>query len=489
MNPIWVGRPVVGARRPGYVAGWVRLDFRGAIVIPIRPTLDGVFRRLTGSHLDHSCDCAYCQLRSFSAAPVRTYKGAARTSAVLALAALAAVPVAAEARSYSVDGRVTGAAVAKGRALTVPIQLTPRAGRALRLGTRNVGVRFGRRARLPLAGAGAAGARAVQPRGLRTGDRITGVASLSKKQHWSLRWRLRPTLKLKRVRVIRAGARALGGGSRVFGTPPPPGVPPWLGSGAPTSVEALLSSLSSQSATLTSRVADEGPLAQKIDARRLTLKDLETALEGPKVAFESLATALDALDGQVDPVALQAALDKVEALKLRVEVLKDGLGEIDGSLGELEGMLSTLKGAMDKVGPAATALAAQGSAIQGTAGAQGQLAALEGSVAAINRRLDSADAALDSLGAGAGLLGASLASLSSTLDGLATAAGSAANWATVSTGVDGLEPLVAGLESGFAGLTATGTALAASATEGKAEAEQLQPTLDALCELLPDACP
>jgi hypothetical protein len=88
--------------------------------------------------------------------------------------------------------------------VTVPLQLTQRAGRALKLGTRRVRVRF-RRARLPLSGA--AGRSRLAPRGLLAGDRLKGVTSLSKKARLRLRYRARPTLKLRRARVIRPGRR------------------------------------------------------------------------------------------------------------------------------------------------------------------------------------------------------------------------------------------------------------------------------------------
>jgi hypothetical protein len=72
----------------------------------------------------------------------------ARRAALLALLMLAAVPAAAEAKNFNVDGRVKGAPAAKGGAVPVPLQLTEASGRKLKLGTRNVRVSIKRRARL-----------------------------------------------------------------------------------------------------------------------------------------------------------------------------------------------------------------------------------------------------------------------------------------------------------------------------------------------------
>jgi hypothetical protein len=87
---------------------------------------------------------------------------------------LAAVPAAAEAKNFKVDGSVKGAPAAKGGAVTVPLQLTRAAGRKLGLGTRNVNVKIKRRARLRLSGSDAQGASRLRAAALRAGDRALG---------------------------------------------------------------------------------------------------------------------------------------------------------------------------------------------------------------------------------------------------------------------------------------------------------------------------
>ena len=119
---------------------------------------------------------------------------------LLGLLLLAGIPAAAPASPLKVDGRVTGSPAVQGGAVNVPLELTERAGRALKLGTRRVRVRLSRRARLPLSGAGANGASRLAPSALRAGDRLKGV-SRSSKARFRTRHRRRPTLKLAVARV------------------------------------------------------------------------------------------------------------------------------------------------------------------------------------------------------------------------------------------------------------------------------------------------
>jgi hypothetical protein len=129
------------------------------------------------------------------------------TLLALLIPVLVAVPAAAEAKNYKVDGRVKGAPTAKGGTVSVPLQLTRANGNKLRLGTRNVRVSIKRRARLRLSGSDAQGASRLAPTGLRAGDRLKGVTSLKRKARKRMRYTPVPKLKLKRVRVIRNARR------------------------------------------------------------------------------------------------------------------------------------------------------------------------------------------------------------------------------------------------------------------------------------------
>ncbi|HEV3377668.1 MAG TPA: hypothetical protein VG126_10370, partial [Thermoleophilaceae bacterium] len=125
-----------------------------------------------------------------------TRSAAPKRSILLALLVLAAIPAAAEAKNYKVDGRVTGTPSVRGGAVTVDLKLTSLAGSRLALGTRNVRASIKRRARLPLSGSGAQGASRLRAAALRAGDRVRGVAKLTKKARKRMRYVARPTLKL-----------------------------------------------------------------------------------------------------------------------------------------------------------------------------------------------------------------------------------------------------------------------------------------------------
>jgi acid phosphatase type 7 len=131
---------------------------------------------------------------------------------LLVLLLLGGISGAAQASTLKVDGRVTGSPTVKGGAVTMPLELTKRARRALKLGTRSVRVRLSRRSQLPLSGAGPNGAARLAPSALRAGDRLKGV-SRSSKARFRLRYRHRPTLKLASARVAALARHWPRGGS------------------------------------------------------------------------------------------------------------------------------------------------------------------------------------------------------------------------------------------------------------------------------------
>ena len=404
---------------------------------------------------------------------------ATRWATLIVVGLLAALPAGAQARTFKIEGVVTGPPAARGGAVTVPFKVTPRVGRALNLGTRNVSVRLGRRASLRLSGAGASGASRLSPTRLRAGDRLKGVTSLSRRARMRLRWHFRPSLKLKRARVIRPAPRPLAPphgtvGPRTLplpgfsGIPGPPGTP--LGQ--------IAAHLATQASALAARADEAGPLAQKIDAQRLQKDPLETGIEDLTTALQSLGTALGGLG---DPVALGLQV-QVEALRARVEDLKDQIGPIDSTLGELDGALSKVRGAAEKLAPAVGNIAAQVAAIQQTAGAQAVVTSLDAAATSLNGRLDTVEAGLGSLASDSAALIAAMASLATAVDALTAAAGPGTDLATLTAGVEALE-------AGFGGLAATSTALVPVADAIETEAPELEKAVGELCSLVPTACP
>jgi hypothetical protein len=387
---------------------------------------------------------------------------------LLALLMLAAVPAAAEAKNFKVDGSVKGAPAAKGGAVTVPLQLTRAAGRKLGLGTRNVNVKIKRRARLRLSGSDAQGARRLRATGLRAGDRVKGVTSLSRKAKRRMRYTPRPTLKLKRVRVIRNKRRL---------APPGGGGPP----AAPRTLEQVLSELSGRVMSLNARVGEFGTLPQQIEAQKLQLEGLGTGLEGVTTAFEALTAALE---GRVDQGG--AVLLQVEALVARVEALEASTSAVEDLLGQFESGLGTIGGVLEELTTLAPLLSSQAALIRQFPGAESQVLALDEALRRIEGRIGSAEAALGTIGSSVGGLNAAMSALASQVNGVAATAGDPTPLATVQDGVNGLGGGVAGLEGSFASLASLGGA-AGDIAGLEADATAIEGIVEILCTSM--ACP
>jgi hypothetical protein len=391
---------------------------------------------------------------------------AAKGATLLALLMLVAVPAAAEAKKYKVDGRVTGVPAAKGGAVTVPLQLTRQVGKKLRLGTRNVRVRISRRARLPLSGSGAKGASRLRATGLLAGDRVRGVTSLTRKSRRRMRYTPRPTLKLKRVRVTR-NARRL--------APRAPAV------ATPRTLEQVLNELSARIMSLTAKVGEFGTLTQQIEAQKLQLESLGTGLEGVTTAFEALTSALESREG------FEAVVLSVEALVLRVEALENSTSAVETALGSMESGVGKIGSVLEELATAAPLLAAQASLIRQFPGAESQILALDETLRRIEGRLGAAAAALATIGASVNGLNAAMSNLANAVNAVAATAASA-DVGTVQAAVNGLAGGVANLESAFGGLASLNGA-AAEMVALEADATALEGMVEALCTSVPTACP
>jgi hypothetical protein len=405
----------------------------------------------------------------------------ARSAALLAMVVLAALPAAAQARNYKIDGVVTGPPAVRGGAVTVPIKVTPRVGRALNFGTRNVGVRLARRARLRLSGTGASGASRLQPSALRAGDRVKGVTSLTRRARRRLRWHFRPTLPLKRATVIRRAPRAPAP-QRALGAPGTIALPPF--SGLPsTPLGQIAAHLAAQASALAARSDEAGPLAQKIDAQKPQLEELKNGIKGVTDALELLHAALVTLQGQGAPV--DALITEVDAITARVEALEVGISPIDSAVGELGGALDKVSGAAEKLTPVAGNIAAQVATIQQTAGAQAAVTSLDAGATAMNGRLDTLEAGLSSIDNDTkALIGAM-----TQLAGIITTLAGSSDIPTLTAGVNGLDPAVDSLESGFGRLAATSNTLLPVADAIEIEAPELEKAASELCSLVPTTCP
>jgi hypothetical protein len=362
-----------------------------------------------------------------------TARSLAKRAALLALLLLVAVPAAAQGRTFQVDGRVAGPPIAKGRTVTVPLQLTARAGRALKVGTRRVRVRF-RRARLPLVGA--AGRRRLAPRALQPRDRLKGVTSLSKKGRLRLRRRARPTLKLERPRVIRKVRRARGA--------PAPPIAPGLPARTP---EQIVRDIGTRATMLSVRIGRFGSLTQQIE-RLLTLR-LPVGLAGVTLALGSLTTALEER-ASTDP-AFEPLIADVEALVPAAEWLGTAMGAVNTSLGSVR-TFAMLGDAVETLAVESAVLATQIELLSQFPGLVAQLTAIDDALRRIEGSLASVEAASGSLGARTSELNAGLASLTDAVGALAATVQEGGDLASTGAGLDALAGDVAGIGSGFAAL-------------------------------------
>jgi outer membrane murein-binding lipoprotein Lpp len=393
---------------------------------------------------------------------------APKLTILLALVLLAAIPAAAEAKNYKVDGRVKGAPTVRGKAVTVNFQLTSAVGRKLKLGTRAVRVSIKRRARLPLSGTAAQTARVAASK-LQVGDRIKGVTSLSRKARKRMRYVPRPKLKLKRARVIRNAKRLApgGGGGPVA---------------APRTLEQVLAELSGRVMALNAKVGEFGSLPQQIEAQKLQLESLSTGLEGVTTAFETLTTNVEGRGA-----GFEGVLASVEGLVLQIEGLETSTSAVEDALGQLESGIGTIGGALQELVTIAPLLSSQAALIRSFPGAEAQIMALDETLRRIESRLGAAEAAIGNIGGNVGALNAQMASLAGQVNGVANTALSG-DVATVQAAVNGLSGPVASLASAFGGLGNLGGA-AAELAGLEADAIALEGAVEILCTSIPTACP
>lgn len=124
------------------------------------------------------------------------------TTAALALAiAGTAAPGVAQARNYAVDGHVVAPPTAAGGRVVVPVLLSQRAERRMRLRTGLVRISLSRHRRLSAPSPTGRGKAAIMPSAIRTGDRLKASAPLSRRAVRRLRRRAVPSFRARRARL------------------------------------------------------------------------------------------------------------------------------------------------------------------------------------------------------------------------------------------------------------------------------------------------
>jgi hypothetical protein len=359
----------------------------------------------------------------------------ARRMALLALLLLAAIPAAAQARNYQVDARVTGSPVAKGGSVTLSVVLSKRSGRAVKVGTRRVRVKF-KRARLPVVGGGARASR-MAPRALRAGHRLRGVTSLTKKSRRRLRYTARPTLKLKRVKVVRSVRRQHGAVPRPVFVPPPSGT------------QQIIRSISTRSTTLSSRIGRLSSINQQF-ARMKTLL-LPVGLAGVTAAFQPLTAALEGRAGSDS--AFEPLVAEVGAIGPSGDWLGTATGAINASV-RITRTMASIGDAVETLAATSSTLGAQPALLGQMPGLAEQLATIDAALSRIEGRLGAVEAGADALLSGTDIVNDAMSAASGAA-GDVTSDAAAADLATVSAGVDTLAARMASLAYGFATLQAT----------------------------------
>jgi ABC-type transporter Mla subunit MlaD len=363
-----------------------------------------------------------------------------RIAIVAVLAASTAVAPAAQARTAIVDGHVIAAPSANGKRVSVPLLLTTRSERRLRLRRGIVRVTLPRRAAMSAPGAGGA---AVAPAALRVGDRLRGRARLTRRSVERLRKRAIPKLALRRARIV-ARASSLGNDDLL----------------------RMIRQLDSRLTALSRRVDEMGSstsaqlsgLRRDLDALSARTGLLESGLGSLGGSLDDLIERIDLLEGIVDPELLTALRADVDSLLGRVgslEGITDGLtgslGGLSGTVGGLQSSLGEIQGQLDPLLTNVDALTERmddaDAVLAQVPTILGQVGDVETALAALNGRVDASDALLASLGSTVDGLSATITSLTAVTDGLVET--------VTEQGVDvsALEVTIASLSSSLADVT------------------------------------
>jgi hypothetical protein len=236
-----------------------------------------------------------------------------RLPAALALAALAALPGTAQARTIQLDGNVVGSPSAEGSRVTLPLLLGERAAGRLGLGKAAV------RVRLPLHGGvdapttSGVGRIGISPLALRVGDRLRGRTSISRRSRRRLRNRAVPVLALRGARIERrASTLSVDELTLLFGD---------------LSQQLTLFQANVQ-AFATNVLAQLSGQQVEVEALKAQLAALAAGLSALEGSVATLQAALEGLQGVIDPEVLAALQANVADLLARVAALEALLGSL-----------------------------------------------------------------------------------------------------------------------------------------------------------------
>jgi hypothetical protein len=279
---------------------------------------------------------------------------------VVTFAAMAIAAPSAQAATTRVEGHVIAPPGAKGKRTSVPLLLTERSERRLKLRKGIVRVLVAPRARLSVPAPGGHGSVKLAPSALQAGDRVQAVAKLSRKQVKRLRKRSVPAFAVRRASVTaRASSLSNDELARMI-----------------AELDVRLTALSQRvDGMAASNAAQMAGLRGDLDSLAVRTGALENGLAAFGSSLDALLDRVDLLVGLVDPELLAALSGDVDSLLGRADALESVTGGLNLSLGELGGTVGNLQTSLTT--------------------AQGQLGPLLDQVGALDDRVDDAEGALD----------------------------------------------------------------------------------------------
>jgi len=392
-------------------------------------------------------------------------KNARRTTGVcvLALAALAA-PGAAEAKNYGIDGHVVAPPTASKGRLVVPILLSERAERRLRLGKGLVRVSVPARTRLQAPAPNGRGTVAILPSALRVGDQLKASAPLTRRAVKRLKKRAVPGFLVRKTKVVRRSSAL-----------------------STDELTQILGDLGRQLNLLTGRVnslasltsTQVGGLLTRLEShtdRMNTLTNTLGTLETSVTQFLDRLTLLEsAVPNTAELIKLQSdvtsLLSRATSLESVTGGLTTNLGNLTTTVAGLQGSLTGLSGQITALTTSLNGLSSRMTSAETTLaqlpGLIAQVSSLDSSLVALTGRVTAAEGLLTTLGGSLTGLNGTVAGLTTTTNGLTSTvnvqgldiASLTTTVGTLDTGLTGVQSSVATLQGTVGGLQSTVTGL------------------------------
>lgn len=398
-----------------------------------------------------------------------------RATPFAAVAALVTVPAAAEARALPVDGHVVAPPSKHGAAVTVPVLLSSRSQRLLRVRSGLVWVRLPRNLRLEAPAPFGGGTVQIVASTLRAGDRLRGTTRLDKRLRRNLRRHALPPVPVRRARISkRASALSV------------------------DELTAVVLGLARQLAALGVRVDD---LAATVGGELARMRDDLNALSAKSAGMaaglgtlqDSLAdlhTALERHRRLFDPTALRSLQADLGALLSRVAALETQTTPLSTSLTSLAATAAGIQVALTNLQGTVSALSQEVNDLDtrlGSAEAQlpdliMQIGTLDSTLQALDVRVAVAEDALTTLQGTLTGLTTWVDGLTATTNGLVTTVGEHGTGIWTLTGeVDGLTSAVGTLQAALGTLQGDVWGLAGSMSGLQSEVTRLQGTVGLIC--------